>query len=155
MGIMLRYFSENIFALKYFISTILALASYFFIRVFLYLNYGLFTPTAGIGLSIFFENSNHFLLFLFNAFKSYYVLYFFPLNFYKKRINLVYGGLVLLVILSSLLVWDITRSMSFSFWGLLIGLHFMVNHIRNKDIIIGILIASMVSSLLSVTVIFP
>lgn len=155
MGIILRYFSENTHAIKYFVSTILALAAYFCLRAFLYLKFGLFTPTAGIGFSIFIENSHHFLLYLFNAFKSYYLIYFFPVIFYKKRIHLVYAIVLLLVILSSLLVWDITRSMSFSFWGLLIGLHFMMNHIRNKDIITGILIAAMLSSMLNITVIFP
>ena len=155
MGLFFIYFEHNSLLIKHLISTIFAFLIYLFIRLFLFHQFGLSTPSAGIGFSILFENSSHLLLFLFNAFKSFYVIYFFPFLFCKKRIEVIYGIFLLMVMASSLLVWDITRSMSYSFWGLLIGLQFMVKYVRNKEMIIGILIGIMVSSLHSVTVIFP
>jgi hypothetical protein len=155
MGIILQYFIDEERYWDYFKTSAFAILVYLFIRFLIYKKYGLITPTGGIEYAIFLENLNHGLLIIYNAFKSYYIFYFFPIAIIVNKKTVLYTLFAIVFILSSFLVWDVTRSISFSFWGLLIGLHFMVQHIKNKSLIYGILVACMVSAMLNVTIIFP
>jgi hypothetical protein len=155
MGIILKYFMEENQFWDYVKTSLSAISVYLFIRFLIYKKYGLITPAGGIEYAIFLENLNHGLLISYNAFKSYYIFYFFPIAIIVNKKTVLYTLFAIAFILSSFLVWDVTRSISFSFWGLLIGLHFMVQHIKNQSLIYGILIACMVSAMLNVTIIFP
>jgi hypothetical protein len=155
MGVILKYFIDEKQFWDYVKTSLAAIFVYLFIRFLIYKKYGLITPAGGIEYAIFLENLNHGLLITYNAFKSYYIFYFFPIAIIVNKKTVLYTLFAIVFILSSFLVWDVTRSISFSFWGLLIGLHFMVQHIKNKSLIYGILVACMVSAMLNVTIIFP
>jgi len=155
MGIILKYFIDENHFWDYVKTSLTAICVYLFIRFLIYKKYGLITPAGGIEYAIFIENLNHGLLIIYNAFKSYYLFYFFPIAIIVNKQTIFYTLFAIAFILSSFFVWDVTRSISFSFWGLLIGLHFMVQNIKNKSLIYGILVACMVSAMLNVTIIFP
>lgn len=155
MGIILMYFIDEHRFLSYLKTSAFAILVYLFIRILIYKKYGLITPAGGIEYAIFVENLNHGLLIIYNAFKSYYIFYFFPITVVVNKKTILYTLFAIAFILSSFLVWDVTRSISFSFWGLLVGLYFMVHHIKNQSLIYGILIACMVSAMLNITIIFP
>lgn len=78
MGIILQYFIDEERYWDYFKTSTFAILVYLFYSVLIYKKYGLITPAGGIEYAIFLENLNHGLLIIYNAFKSYYIFYFFP-----------------------------------------------------------------------------